>query len=101
MNRARLAGLLSVALITTACGTRANFTANPAPETTRTIEQIIGGSGAPIPSSSAVANGIVPSQNTTGPVQLRGGSGIRNGTIKIGGLFPLSGGLSALGVPPA
>ncbi|HVL32008.1 MAG TPA: ABC transporter substrate-binding protein [Actinomycetota bacterium] len=89
----------SLLLTGAACGTRADFTALPSPVETRTISEEIVGTG-----------GVVKGTTASGPVtpvtrrirtDLRTGSGIRNGTIKIGGLFPMSGGLSALGVPPA
>lgn len=88
----------AVALVSAACGTRADFTAQPAPQRTQVItEEIV--DGAVIARGSTSAETRTVTRRVSG--KLRAGSGIRNGTIKIGGLFPLSGGLSALGVSPA
>jgi branched-chain amino acid transport system substrate-binding protein len=97
--RQRFAAALALALIAAACGTRATFTAAPAPSA-HVIDEIIEGTGVP-----SAAPGLIGSSARTvfqpGSVSLKPGSGIQNGVIKVGGLFPLSGGLSALGTPPA
>src|SRR5687767_4833910 len=94
--------LLALALVASACGTRADFPDAPIALRTQVIEETIDPStGVAAPTGDAqgpVASGVGRRGTRT---KLAGGSGIRNGTIKIGGLFPMSGGLSALGVPPA
>lgn len=99
MLRRIVVGAVAVALTATACGTRADFSSAPTGRRTQIIEEVVSGSGAP------VAIGTTgPTTRTRTEVEtptLAPGSGIRNGKISIGGIFPLSGGLSALGVPPA
>jgi branched-chain amino acid transport system substrate-binding protein len=101
MSRARAAALLLAGtLVVGACGTRADFSAHPTIQKTQVIDEVVGANG--VVSKRSVTPAVEASTITrAGRTILRGGSGIRDGQIKIGGLFPLSGGLSALGVPPA
>ena len=102
MSRSSPALLLALILTVSACGTRADFSAQPQTLRTQVIEETIDpqtGSAAGARATTAGGAAGVPSSGAR--TALRGGSGIRNGTIKVGGLFPMSGGLSALGVPPA
>ncbi len=92
--------IVSVALLAAACGTRADFNATPVVERTHVIEEVLSANGEVI--ARPVTPSTAPSSITrAGRTVLRGGSGIDDGVIKVGGLFPLSGGLSKLGVPPA
>lgn len=104
MRKATLAAALAVALATAACGTRADFSAQPQAERTRVVEEIVTAAGQVVGTASPGAplgRGAGAVAGRAGTTKLRGGSGVRGGVVKIGGLFPLSGGLSALGVPPA
>jgi branched-chain amino acid transport system substrate-binding protein len=92
------AAVAALALLAVACGTRADFTAAPQVRSTQTIDEVIGGTGQ---KGSAGSAGSLQTISSGGIPNLRPGSGIQGGVIKVGGLFPLSGGLSALGVPPA
>jgi ABC-type branched-subunit amino acid transport system substrate-binding protein len=96
----RVAAVVAAGALTlAACGTRADFSASPVPQRTQIIEEVIDGSGARTIAGTAATAGETVARTRT---ELAAGSGItREGTIKIGGLFPLSGGLSALGEPPA
>lgn len=96
MRACGIAAVVALATTVAACGTRADFgDAKPVTRTTTIIE----GDAALEP----VARGTRGTRTVTtgGDSVLLPGSGIRDGVIRIGGLFPLSGGLSALGVPPA
>lgn len=95
-----IAGLAVGVLLLVACGTRADFSAEPVAQSTQVIEEVITEDGATV-SSDAVGGGSTTVSRAVDVPDLRPGSGISEGTIKIGGLFPLSGGLSALGEPPA
>jgi len=93
-----IVALCALALVATACGTRANFTSSPEVRQTQIIDQLIGGTASKGSSGTAGSYRVV---SQAGLPDLLAGSGLQNGTIHVGGLFPLSGGLSALGVPPA
>jgi ABC-type branched-subunit amino acid transport system substrate-binding protein len=100
----RLAALLAAgALALAACGTRADFSAlaQPSAQQTQIIEEVVDASGTV--SRTSTGGDAPPSvRDIERTTELKEGSGItKAGTIKIGGLFPLSGGLSALGEPPA
>lgn len=92
----------ALALVAGACGTRADFSALPSGQRTQIIEEIVDAEGASATGSNpSAATTTTQTFTRSGLTKLRAGSGIQNGVIKVGGLFPLSGGLSALGVPPA
>lgn len=97
VKRVAAASVLSLVLV--ACGTRADFDATPVTVGTQVIEETIGGTAAPsvLPTAGSTTSVTQPGSTT----RLKGGATIQEGVIKVGGLFPLSGGLSALGVPPA
>jgi ABC-type branched-subunit amino acid transport system substrate-binding protein len=95
--------LVVLVLAGTACGTRADFSAAPEGLTTTYVEEVVTDGGAPVavaPSDDGSSRGSAGRARTIRP-PLRAGSGVRGGKIVVGGLFPMSGGLSALGVPPA
>lgn len=101
MRRALVTVAAVSALVTAACGTRADFSAQPVARTTQVIEEVVAADGSVVTRQGSAAVAARDAVTRKGRTILRGGSGIRDGSIKIGGLFPLSGGLSALGVPPA
>ena len=102
---AAVASVIALALILSACGTRLDED-DVRGKQTKTSEEIVEGSpGAR--REGATAEGVtpdggqrsvaVPSQPPT--IRRDDTTGVARGTIKVGGIFPLSGGLSALGRP--
>ncbi|MHB8513343.1 MAG: ABC transporter substrate-binding protein [Actinomycetota bacterium] len=91
--------LLTLALALSACGPRFRLSALP------TAQGPAGPGGGQ--TSTAIASGVPSISGSVGflpgstDVHVSGGSGgvVRGGVIKIGGLFPLTGGLASLGVP--
>jgi len=100
IRRRPAVALAAGALLMVACGTRADFSAQPVARSTQVIEEVV--EGGRVVGTKALEPGTTTRTITTRALpDLKEGSGIQNGVIKLGGLFPMSGGLSALGVPPA
>lgn len=103
--------LAALALLAAACGTRLNENAvRAAHNGSSTVEEQVGGpAGASGPATVSNPSAAGLSGSAAGPAGAATGalpalaagnrSGITSDTIKIGGIFPLSGGLSALGRP--
>lgn len=120
----RVALLLLLSMATAACGTRLDEAAVYDAQGTASIEEIGGGRSADGEglgtsvggsdgtdgvvggtgtgggdSGSTGGKGAGPAARVTVPPAVQGTTGVSNEVIKIGGIFPLSGGLSALGRP--
>ena len=104
--RTRAGWLAALALLATACGTRLDEQAVRDAQA-KTTERVVAESGPSVGGSSPgpVARrveggrvGAIPGRGAS-TVRTDDRTGVAAGTIKVGGIFPLSGGLSALGRP--